>query len=523
MMLSLPAGALRGSAASRQAQGPSPSCTVSGTADRCPDWASAPYGTSNQQVVPGGNFTSEHIEQTSPDGARVYIAGGIGEIGATTSDLFVTAFDSSTGSELWATTVTNTSGYVSDAQALAVSAAQIFVLTGECGCALVALDAATGKIDWQQPLTTDLTDIVASADGRTDVATGYVAHGSAGVVYYSADTLAFDAATGAQLWKTESQGAPGAGWMGDAIVAFPGGTSVGAVLASVNGAGWATGFRLVEYDALSGAVERTGDAPLSVQGLPFTDGAMVTPDGHDVVLVDTTIVPVAVGAFSAADVVDTIAFSAATAQESWSASLNPSGDNGSTAAWYMRPLAMSPDSTRVYVAALSEHATVDTFDTAAYNINDGSQEWLAQLPADEVGGCTCGPMVAADRTGADVYVTDPLAVPGSLAETVALNAGDGSLAWQSMYATAGDWTVPRDIVVLPDSRDVVVPVEEVNIASGAYDVVLVAYPTGVTPSVDVPDLPLPPLAIAALLVAALVRRRARSAHRNDAIHVWSAT
>jgi hypothetical protein len=158
----------------------------------------------------------------SPDGSFVAVA-GLGRDSATTGDITTIAYSPSTGAQLWLGSYRDPRGDVDTAAAVAVSpdSTKVFVtgsgVTGPSHQSFetVAFDGATGTFQWATPYDGPpdgeggnfATSVAVSGDGSKVVVTG----ASQGNVWLGYDfaTLAYDTATGAQLWLTRHNPALG--------------------------------------------------------------------------------------------------------------------------------------------------------------------------------------------------------------------------------------------------------------------------------------------------------------------------
>jgi DNA-binding beta-propeller fold protein YncE len=204
----------------------------------------------------------------SGDGTRVFVTGG-SDGGFTGTDYVTRAYDATTGAKLWTTSYDGLAQFDDDAVALVVSPddSTVFV-TGDSSAttnandydyATIAYDAASGAELWAKrydgPANSNDAPfaIAVSPDGQAVFVTGtsISATGS-----FDFATLAYATSTGARLWKTRYGGR----WHGVdeafGIVVSPDGSSVFVTGNSVS----ANSFDMetVAYDAATGATEWRG-------------------------------------------------------------------------------------------------------------------------------------------------------------------------------------------------------------------------------------------------------------------------
>ena len=187
----------------------------------------------------------------SPDGARVYVTGSIGQGTA------ILAYDAPTGRQLWARRYLpqSNSGLVvsPDGTTLYMLGAGP-VSGGKWRAAVIAYAAATGKRRWLRYYTEAnrafATSVAVSPDGKTVYATGSAyATGPAGR-NPSVLTVAYGAA-GTLRWAARYDNPYPGGAGGGQIVAAPGGTAVYVVGTAVNKYGHRDTATLA-YDAATG-------------------------------------------------------------------------------------------------------------------------------------------------------------------------------------------------------------------------------------------------------------------------------
>jgi len=228
--------------------------------------------------LPGSRNDLAEALGVSPDGASVFVTG------VASREYGTVAYDTTTGTQRWVMFYSGPfgSGY-SVASALAVSpdGTKVFV-TGhiqtsdtDTEYATIAYDAATGAELWVARYAgtgggvNGGTAIAASPDDTTVYVTGY--SGGEHVTRYA--TLAYDAGTGDQRWVTRGQ----AGGLNTptAMAVSPDGSQVVVT-------GWGSGYETVSYQAATGtqqwvASDWHGSYPYALAMTP--DGAKVLVTG----------------------------------------------------------------------------------------------------------------------------------------------------------------------------------------------------------------------------------------------------
>jgi len=186
----------------------------------------------------------------SPDGSKVFVTGS--STGpAPSQDYLTVAYDAATGTQLWVRRYDGLAHNNDFVQAISVSpdGSTVFV-TGsslerrlEYRCTTLAYDASTGARLWRartNPSTnsTDFgIDLAVSPDGTKVFVTGTTDASGTGQDYH---TLAYDAATGAQLWATTYNGTTIKSDVAGALAISPDGSRVIVTGSSIGAARGAT-------------------------------------------------------------------------------------------------------------------------------------------------------------------------------------------------------------------------------------------------------------------------------------------
>ena len=318
----------------------------------------------------------------SPDGATVYVAGDLASAGF--NDYLVIAYDAATGAQLWLTTPLTDSS-VAQFHAVAVSP-----------------DSKTVYIT-----------------GRRDFFGG---HASKSYV-----TLALNAATGATVWNTNTTFPPHVFHTITAIAVSPDGSTV-----FVSGSSGT-----IAYDAASGT-QLWLDAYKQAYGR-FQNSLAVSPDSATVYVTGGSNAP-----GSTAPHYWTAALSAATGAQQWQATYRGPGARAGTSA-----IGLSPDGSAVYVTGSATQASgLNEYATIGYDAATGHQLWLANYSTAQVNDNATGLAVSPD--GSTVYVTGTsIANSNTPADyaTVAYGAASGAQLWSARYTVAGAQNNAAGVVV----------------------------------------------------------------------------
>src|SRR5258708_5307098 len=335
------------------------------------------------------------------------------------------------GTQLWARQYNGPINNRDIANAVAVSpgGATVFITGESTGAgtgqdyATVAYRATTGARLWVSRYTgSDQGNRIDNAHavavdpfGKRVYVTGASNGGSATGSDYA--TIAYNAATGKQLWVSRYNGPGNSNDVAYDVAVSPGG---GTVFVTGKSAGTTTGedFATVAYNAATGArlwVSRfsgPGNAPDAASSVA------VSSDGRTVFITG----PSGSSAFA------TVAYRAATGARLWVRSYGTNEYPGNPSS-----VVVSPDNRTVFVGGttLGGATTVDDYATVAYNAATGAQEWakIYNRPVSSVDRVTA---IGVNPPGTLVYVTGS-SYGGSAAAyqfaTVAYNAATGGNVW----------------------------------------------------------------------------------------------
>jgi hypothetical protein len=267
----------------------------------------------------GKNPDAPRAVGVSPDGSKVFVTGQTNT--SASSDYATIAYDATTGTQLWAKRYNGPANFFDGANALGVS-----------------------------------------PDGSTVFVTGQ-SDGSGGFDYA---TIAYDAATGTQLWVKRYNGPENLGNVANALGVSPDGSRVFVTGESV-GSGSEFDYATVAYDAATGTQQWVTRYNGSANNVDVANALGVSPDGSRVFVTGESI-----GSGNASDYL-TIAYNAATGQRSWMKRKNGPA-NGEDVA---NALGVSPDGSRVFVTGFSHGSgSGRDYATVAYGAAAGTQRWI---------------------------------------------------------------------------------------------------------------------------------------------------
>lgn len=367
-----------------------------------PRWAARYRG-------PLGGGTMAAASAISPDGSTVYVTGQDFQAGGGPSAYVTVAYDAATGTRRWAQTfqTATPSGDVPDrATAIAVSpdGSTVYVtgddVTSSAGgysYGTVAYEAATGAQLWTATYAgasatgAAASGIAVSPDGSTVFVTGS-AQVSSPAGSFDFATVAYRAATGAQLWARLYHGLPGpSSTLATAIAVSPHGSSV--FVTGGTSSASRLGYATVSYDGATGRTRWARNyEPAGSAGVTTATAVVLNPAGTRVIVTGKDSSPTARGAYV------TVAYRAASGARLWSRRDASRGFLTFPAA------AMSPDGATAYLAYSYDDAS---YAVEALSAATGAERWrrvyggLAQGVPDSIAVSPPGPLVFV--TGSSLY------------------------------------------------------------------------------------------------------------------------
>jgi len=352
---------------------------------------------------PGRADDQASAAAASPDGTAVFVTGtfGASSLPSSGEDYGTVGYDATTGEQLWASRYDGVGG----------------------------ADLATA--------------IAVSPDGRAVFVTGESdgpprSNGQANA--YA--TVAYNAATGKQLWASRHDG-HGEGdnfEFAKAIAVSPDGRTV--FVTGEASARALAGYTTVAYRAATGEQEwvRTYDGGGGATALA------ISPDGR------TLFVTGDVGRKRSGFDYGTIAYDARTGVRRWvSLYAQPTGNTDA------RAVQVSPDGRMVFVTGMTDNRIA----TVAYSAANGAQRWVSNWSLGSI-NLNAGTAIAVSPSSGAVYVTGfaGTTLYGNRRPeivTVGYRARTGTRLWVRMYHAPGQCrNIPTSLAVGPDGRTVFV-------------------------------------------------------------------
>jgi hypothetical protein len=421
------------------------------------------------RYTPGSGYPAEVV--ASPSGTLVFVTGH-SIYPLTHKDYTTVAYEASSGIERWVSRYNGPGNRRDEGTALGVSpdGRRVFVSGRSRGSvssdfATIAYDAATGVELWEARYDGPRSgfdraaDLVVSPDGRRVFVTG-----SSWGASYDYATIAYDAGTGRRLWVRRDGAADV-----DLARSIDVNSSGSAVFVTGSGTTFAPGshYVTVAYEAVSGArlwvrayvgSDTAGDAT-SVEA---------SRDGERVYVTGTSFRPPTRGYDFA-----TVAYDAGSGDKLWVSRYDDPAHGHDIA----HALAVSHDGARVYVVGQTEARGAFDFATIAYDSATGSRLWVRRY--DGTGASLDGAnALGLSPDDARVYVTGQSWGTASYDfATVAYDTTTGSRVSTNRYRGAQDDTdVPLSLAVSSDGRMIFVTGS--SWGSSRSDYATVAYRTG---------------------------------------------
>jgi WD40 repeat protein len=310
----------------------------------------------------------------SPDGSRVFVTGY--SYSGYVYEYTTIAYDAATGFQQWVRRYNGGRGGYARALAVSPDGSKVFVTGGSVDAnldyATVAYDAASGTQLWvgryDGPGTNDdeASALVVGPGGRRVFVTGFSAGSGTG---YDYATVAYSIGTGKQLWVSRYNG-PGEGAdYGNAIGISPDRTKV-FVTGESPGSGTGEDYATLAYDAATGAQlwERRYNGPGNAQDI--ANAIAVSPSGPNLFVTGYGV------GLGGSDDYATVAYDQATGTKVWVRRYNGPGRSYDLA----NALGASPDGSTVFVTGQSIGSGGGEYNydfaTLAYDAATGSRLWL---------------------------------------------------------------------------------------------------------------------------------------------------
>lgn len=468
---------------------------VAEPAEECPAWTARYDGAGEN----GPDFPNEVV--VSPDGGTVFVGGyelesgdfGIGTASLTLDyDLVVAAYDAATGQQRWVTKYDGPGhardetvhcggslGY-GDARCFAISpdGATVFLTGRSRGTedtgydyATLAVDTTTGALRWASRYNNEEGDalydypgsLVVSPDGSRVYVTGrtYASNPGEGGTGWDVGTVAYDAATGQELWVARYDNALGASIKEDAgraIAVAPDGSRVYVLASSVGDS------PLYDYATIAYLAEDPADPEAEGRQLwvaRYSDPNNGVDEPSDIVANDDRVFVTgwADGGQNGtgADFL-TAAYEAGNGDVAWVQRFTgPATPIEATD--FPTDAALSPDGARLYITGISYFAALTDTDylTVAHDTETGEPVWARRYD----GGYNDFPYgLALTADGKRLYVTGASYGAGNYDMlTIAYDAPDATpppLNWIRRYDAALAADHGRSVVVSADGTQVFV-------------------------------------------------------------------
>jgi WD40 repeat protein len=397
---------------------------------RAPLWASRYDG-------PAKGLDAASALAVGPSGKVIFVT-GFSASARTGRDFTTVAYRAGTGARRWIRRYSGAGKRNDEATAIAISpdGRRVFV-TGSTwqpdsldDYATVAYDAATGAELWVRRFNPrsiepeDATALAVSPDGKTVFVTGQ----SFGFASFDYVTVAYAAATGARRWVRRFNGPAGGDDAPSGIAVGPAGRAVYVTGRSYHRSGPRSDYATVAYSTATGRQRWARQHGVSGRAVNAATSVAVSPAGGRVYVT---------GASGATDGLnsdyDTVAYEASNGGQAWVRRYNGTG-NGSDRA---TSLAVSPDGRWVFVTGSSSGLPAEGtgFGTVAYKAATGALAWVSRYNGPR-NGSAYPFSLAVSPDGSTIYAAG-LAYGGFRSSldyaVVAYDAASGSQLWAGGY------------------------------------------------------------------------------------------
>jgi PQQ-like domain len=326
------------------------------------------------------------------------------------------------GDQLWSRKFSTGGNHFDEGDAVAVSpdGARVFV-TGDIrfnsGYMTIAYDAATGAQLWQAqwfstyPINGYPTDIAVGPLGNRVFVTGAIGNGH----NYDFGTAAYDATTGDRVWRKRYNGPAAGDDTASALALSPNGHTV-YVTGESDGAG-RSAATTIAYDSKSGTQEWVSRLKPGRTQNGFGDIA-VSSDGSRLF---------AGGESGAKSAILVAAMDAATGDADWTETYKHPGDQLD----FGTDVGLTPDDSTLLVGGTTiGGASNFNWATLAYDPSDGARRWARAVDRGQ-GDILSG--VAVSPTGGTVAVTGTVTQHNSDAATIVYDVATGATVWKRAY------------------------------------------------------------------------------------------
>ncbi|MGH3680213.1 MAG: S8 family serine peptidase, partial [Natronosporangium sp.] len=437
-----------------------------------------PVGAQLWQARYNGTGTDSDVAHAlvlSPDGATAYLTGRNGGDG-TLTDYVTIAYDTGTGDQRWLARYDGPASKTDEAWAIGLSpdGSRVFVtgnsatgsFSSDADYATVAYDAATGdqlwvaRFDGPGENQDGARALGVSPDGGTVFVTG-ASRSTSSIFSTDYTTIGYDAATGEQRWLARYDGPGSTLDAAEALGVSPDGGTVFVTGASQLGGSFTEDYATVAYDAATGAQRWAVRYDGPAGAVDRAEALGVSPDGSRVLVTGGS-----AGVGTGTDYA-TIGYDAATGDQLWVARYDGAGGGGFDTA---SALSVSPDGAGVVVTG----GSAGDYGTVAYDAATGAQRWAARYDGP-VGGPDVAAAIGTSPDGAEVFVTGNSVGVSFDYATLGYDAATGERRWLARFnGPVDDGDAGTALAVSPDGSRVLVTGQSVGEGSGA-DYLTLAY------------------------------------------------